>query len=165
MGQISMEIVPPNGSLLSGNQQSSPKLSRSFDNDLMRRPKARGHHSVPSANSTNSSRRTPMSRVPRGPALAGDGTLSSRSSQSIIRSEIECSPVHDDKPLHRKGSFLFGQKGAGHSGCYLWPANIGERFGGRPRSRYHPSNTSGFAANHFRSQLSAGTSGKPVPLM
>lgn len=51
-----------------------------------------------------------MSRVPRGPALAGDGTLSSRSSQSIVRSEIECSPVHDDKPLHRKGQFLLWAK-------------------------------------------------------
>lgn len=89
---------------------SSPKLSISFDNDLMRRPKARGHHSVPSANSTNSSRRMPMSRVPRGPAPAGDGTLSSRSSQSIGRSEIGCSPVHDNKPLHRKRQFLVWAK-------------------------------------------------------
>lgn len=82
----------------------------------MRRLKARTH-SVPSANSTNSSRRMPMSRVPRGPALAGDGTLSSRSSQSIGRSEIECSPVHDDKPLQRRGSFSSRQIGAGHSGA------------------------------------------------
>jgi hypothetical protein len=138
---------------------NAPCLIEAFSRFIAENEKPEGTNRCPRRTRQNSSRRTPMSRVPRGPALAGDGTLSSRSSQSIGRSEIECSPVHDDKPLHRKGQFLvwakrcrpqWGLSAAGQYWRALW---------GSARSRCHPSNTSGFAANHIRGQLSTGTGG------